>query len=363
MDSESPTESPSETPRQPYFFATDILQLALYPEDIGTPENANGNTNTTTTGTNTDIPPLGDPQSTTSTRNFQPLSAADRAEVSRLLDVYFPVMLPSPHPGIAAQMAALRIDVRKRAQLRNANPVEEIHNFFMELRPILNTEHIHYPNGIFGSLNPDGTPRTNTAMLNDPMDIDAWAYPHGEVEEDDEDDEDDDGELGHESILDRRRRIQAEAGGKKVARRPVEGDCTICFAPLMDESGFVGVENCERKLGSLAVSVNGGGNSIEAGGRYHVGVTGDAYDSDGADDSDGEDDEDDEDDEDEDEDEEEEYGDTEDEYDDSDDEYRGVVWCRAFCGTNYHSHCFIQWAHQFRRLRVVTCPSCRRGWA
>ncbi|KAL5339763.1 hypothetical protein BJX70DRAFT_363106 [Aspergillus crustosus] len=47
----------------------------------------------------------------------------------------------------------------------------------------------------------------------------------------------------------------------------------------------------------------------------------------------------------------------------------GLVWCKAFCGNNYHGECFRRWLREWRGMRVegtysgrVTCPSCRRRW-
>ncbi|KAL4883991.1 hypothetical protein BJY04DRAFT_215872 [Aspergillus karnatakaensis] len=47
----------------------------------------------------------------------------------------------------------------------------------------------------------------------------------------------------------------------------------------------------------------------------------------------------------------------------------GMVWCKAFCGVNYHKECFKGWALVFQEMRneekrfgPVTCPACRRAW-
>ncbi|PYI10714.1 hypothetical protein BO78DRAFT_305277 [Aspergillus sclerotiicarbonarius CBS 121057] len=38
-----------------------------------------------------------------------------------------------------------------------------------------------------------------------------------------------------------------------------------------------------------------------------------------------------------------------------------LVWCRAFCGTNYHRACMEQWIDTFD-AHEPTCPTCRNYW-
>ncbi|PWY80892.1 hypothetical protein BO94DRAFT_470351 [Aspergillus sclerotioniger CBS 115572] len=38
-----------------------------------------------------------------------------------------------------------------------------------------------------------------------------------------------------------------------------------------------------------------------------------------------------------------------------------LVWCRAFCGTNYHRACMEKWIETFE-VHEPTCPTCRNYW-
>jgi hypothetical protein len=126
-------------------------------------------------------------------------------------------------------------------------------------------------------------------------------------------------------------------------RRPIEGDCSICFNPLnvdrtpeqadfsvlMWETCWLRRENAESNENEQS---QGGDNEDEDDGKEHneEGEDEDSNDND----NDGNDDNDD-----------------------------GLVWCRASCGINYHFDCFKRWVPQFEYRRKVTCPSCRRRWS
>ncbi|GAQ40892.1 hypothetical protein AtubIFM55763_006853 [Aspergillus tubingensis] len=97
---------------------------------------------------------------------------------------------------------------------------------------------------------------------------------------------------------------------QRVKPRPVDGDCGICLLPYLDES-----MRCDM-----------------------------------SDDEGTEDDED-------------------DDWEEMDDEelagpdydHSLLVWCRGFCGTNYHRACLEQWLDTFDTLEP-TCPTCRNYW-
>lgn len=39
-----------------------------------------------------------------------------------------------------------------------------------------------------------------------------------------------------------------------------------------------------------------------------------------------------------------------------------LVWCRGYCGTNFHRRCMERWIDTFESDVCPTCPNCRREW-
>ncbi|OJJ69059.1 hypothetical protein ASPBRDRAFT_132444 [Aspergillus brasiliensis CBS 101740] len=102
---------------------------------------------------------------------------------------------------------------------------------------------------------------------------------------------------------------------QRVKPRPVDGDCGICLLPYLDES-----MRCDM-----------------------------------SDDGRTEDDEEDE------EDDAWEEMDVDEDLAGPDYDHGLLVWCRGFCGTNYHRACLEQWLDTFDTLEP-TCPTCRNYW-
>ncbi|RAL02660.1 uncharacterized protein BO80DRAFT_28421 [Aspergillus ibericus CBS 121593] len=102
---------------------------------------------------------------------------------------------------------------------------------------------------------------------------------------------------------------------RRVKPRPVDGDCGICLLPYLDERM-----------------------------RYEMSEDEEMEDVDDADD---------------------EEGAWEEMEDDDlagpDYDHDLLVWCRAFCGTNYHRACMEQWIDTFD-VHEPTCPTCRNYW-
>jgi hypothetical protein len=150
-------------------------------------------------------------------------------------------------------------------------------------------------------------------------------------------------EHGMESDMESEMESEMENDAPAAKRRPIEGDCSICFNPLSvdrtpEQADFSVLmwETCWLRRENAGSNENeqsqGGDNEDEDEGKEHneEGEDEDSNDND----NDGNDDNDD-----------------------------GLVWCRASCGINYHFDCFKRWVPQFEYRRKVTCPSCRRRWS
>ncbi|KAL4976443.1 hypothetical protein BDW66DRAFT_51741 [Aspergillus desertorum] len=275
--------------------------------------------------------PTSDNPTPTQTQIQQPISDSDRDAIFLLFHDCFPSRLPLPYAGFDDRIAALRADVHKRCYPRNLTIVEEVHQFFLELRSLLAV-----------SRNPQGTAsylrymdlhsqtQTQATVQVDEMDLDSDSENWPESRIDDE-------ELYQTSRLGARVTNGLPSSGKWVSRRPVEGVCTICFAPLEDDQNPSSLEECQRELKDFAIANNqpGGFHDDTDMDQDDVYFDEDDDDYDDNDERDGEDD---------------------------DSINGGLVWCRAFCGTNYHSQCFAQWIPQFKKRQDVSCPTCRRGW-
>ncbi|KAL5047722.1 hypothetical protein BDW71DRAFT_34341 [Aspergillus fruticulosus] len=306
------------TSNQEYFWSTDILLHALASQEHPDPTSNNP-----------------DPAQT---QTQQPISDSDKDAIFLLFHEYFPSRLPLPYAGFHDRIAALRSDVHKRCYPRNLTVVEEVHQFFLELRSLLAV-----------SRNSQGV----ASYLRD-MDLHSQTQTQATVQVG-EMDLDSDSENWPESRIDDEETYQAlrlgarvpnelPSSGKGVSRRPVEGDCTICFAPLDDDQNSSSPE-CQRELNDFAIANNEPDGLHDDTDTYEDDTYFDEDDDDYGD-SDDEDDEDDE----------------EDVEEDNDKASGGLVWCRAFCGTNYHFQCFAQWIPQFKKRQDVSCPTCRRGW-
>ncbi|KAL4781325.1 hypothetical protein BJX76DRAFT_360021 [Aspergillus varians] len=103
-------------------FSTPTLDHALSPfrrQPLDTPEAPNDDLTQTPSSQRTQI------------------SAGEYAEVHRLFCELFPPWWQAPSPGWEREVAALREDAHKRCRPRNLSCLEKIHQFFLELRPLV----------------------------------------------------------------------------------------------------------------------------------------------------------------------------------------------------------------------------------
>ncbi|KAL2871393.1 uncharacterized protein BJX67DRAFT_377171 [Aspergillus lucknowensis] len=204
--------------------------------------------------------------------------------------------------------AVLREEVHHACRGRGEGRMTEISEFYIRLRPlvsqIFSTERVLQGGRSYRTLSPFGEPVT--ARLNDMREVEMGGNSETE--------EDDDSEDNAEEVAGRNGDKSNVENWRRTRRRKVDGDCSICFEPLNHNSIPTQMEVCEQKLGN--VSLNGGKT-----GNHH----------------------------------------------DTDNEGVGgsLVWCKAFCGVNYHRECFDKWVSRCvmaRSMRSVTCPTCRRVW-
>ncbi|KAL6236721.1 hypothetical protein BDW75DRAFT_104421 [Aspergillus navahoensis] len=303
------------TSSQEYFRSTDILLHALASQEH--PDSTSNN------------------PAPAQTQTPQPISDSDKDAIFLLFHEYFPSRLPLPYAGFDDRIAALRADVHKRCYPRNLTIVEEVHQFFRELRSLLAVSRnsqgvVSYLRG----MDLHSLTETQATVQIDEMDLDSDSenWPESRIDE----------ETYQISRLGAHVPNELRGAGECVFRRPVEGDCTICFSPLEDDQNSSSLDECQRELMDFSIANNEPGGIHDDTDTYEE----DTYldeDDDGYGDSD---------------------DDEEDDQDKEDDENAngGLVWCRAFCGTNYHSQCFAQWILQFKKRQDVSCPTCRRGW-
>ncbi|KAL4995827.1 hypothetical protein BDV10DRAFT_123784 [Aspergillus recurvatus] len=302
------------TSNQEYFWSTDILLHALASQQHPDPTSNNP-----------------DPAET---QTQQPISNSDKDAIFLLFHEYFPSRLPLPYAGFDDRIAALRADVHKRCYPRNLTIVEEVHQFFLELRSLLAVS--RDSQGVANYLRDidlHSQMQTQATVQVDEMDLgsDSENWPESRI---------DDEETYQTPRLGARVPNDLSSSGNKVSRRPVEGDCTICFTSLENDQNSISLEDYQCELKHFAIANEAGSLHDDT----------DTYEDDHYLDADDDD-----------------YGDSdveeEEDDDDVDNNNNGVlVWCRAFCGTNYHSQCFAQWILQFKKRQDVSCPTCRRGW-
>ncbi|KAL4753522.1 hypothetical protein BDW72DRAFT_168625 [Aspergillus terricola var. indicus] len=293
-----------------YFWSSDILLHALASQEHPDPTSNNPN-------------PM-------QTQTQQPISDSDRDAIFLLFHDYFPSRLPLPYAGFDDRIAALRADVHKRCYPRNLTIVEEVHQFFLELRSLLSAS--RYSREVAGylrdmDLHSQAQAQTTVQVHEVDLDSDSENWPESRI---------DDEETYQTSRFRARMANESPSSGKRVSRRPVKGDCTICFAPLKNDQSSSSLEKYQRELKDFDFVNNE---------PCRLYPDSDIYEED-HDEGDNQ------------------YGDScdENEGDDDGDDRSGLVWCRAFCGTNYHSQCFAQWIPQFKKRQDVSCPTCRRGW-
>ncbi|KAL4818344.1 hypothetical protein BDW67DRAFT_16186 [Aspergillus spinulosporus] len=272
--------------------------------------------------------PTSDNPTPMQTQSQQPISDSDRDAILLLFHDYFPSRLPLPYAEFDDRIAALRADVHKRCYPRNLTIVEEVHQFFLELRSLLPVS--SYSQGVASYLrdvNLHSQAQAQATVQVDEVDLDSDSENWPESRIDDE-----------ETYQISRVCVENESPstGNRASRRPVKGDCTICFAPLINEQPSPSLKKDQRELKDFAFVNN------EPGGLHPDLVIYEDHHDEGDNQCGGSCDK--------------------EEGDDGDNDRSGLVWCRAFCGTNYHSHCFAQWIPQFKKRQDVSCPTCRRGW-
>ncbi|KAL4738576.1 hypothetical protein BDV11DRAFT_134574 [Aspergillus similis] len=300
------------TSDQEYFWSSDILLHALASQEHPDPTS------------NTPTPMQ------TRTRTQQPISDSDRDAIFLLFHDYFPSRLPLPYAGFDDRIAALRADVHKRCYPRNLTIVEEVHQFFLELRSLLSvSRHSQGVASYLRNMDLHSQAQAQATVHVDEVDLssDSENWPESRI---------DDEETYQASRLRARVPNESPGSGKRVSRRPVKGDCTICFAPLEADQTSLSLKGYQRELEDFAFVNN------EPGGLHPDPDIFEEYHQE----SDNH------------------YGDNcdEDERDEDGNDRSGLVWCRAFCGTNYHNQCFAQWIPQFKKRQDVSCPTCRRRW-
>jgi hypothetical protein len=266
------------------------------------------------------------------TQTQQPISDSDRDAIFLLFHDYFPSRLPLPSAGFDDRIAALRADVHKRYYPRNLTIVEEVLQFFLELRSLLSVStHSQGVASYLRDMDLHSQAQAQATVQVEEVDLnsDSENWPESQI---------DDEETYRASRWEARGSNESPSSDKRVSRRPVKGDCTICFAPLKNDQTSPSLKEHQSELKDFAFVNN------EPGGRD---LDPDPYIYEDHDDEGNN-----------------QYGDSsdEDEGDDAGNDNSGLVWCRAFCGTNYHSQCFAQWTPQFKKWQDVSCPTCRRRW-
>ncbi|KAL4763606.1 uncharacterized protein BDW70DRAFT_7705 [Aspergillus foveolatus] len=264
------------------------------------------------------------------TQTQQPISDSDRDAIFLLFHDYFPSRLPLPYAGFDDRIAALRADVHKRCYPRNLTIVEEVHQFFLELRSLLSvSRHSQGAASYLRDMDLHSQAQAQATVQVDEVDLnsDSENWPESRI---------DDEETYQTSRWEARQSNESPSTDKRVSRRPVKGDCTICFAPLKKDQTSPSLNEYQSEPKDFAFVDN------EPGGRDPDPDTYEDYYDEGNN----------------------QYGDSsdEDEGDDGGNDSSGLVWCRDFCGTNYHSQCFAQWIPQFKKRQDVSCPTCRRRW-
>ncbi|KAL4803259.1 hypothetical protein BDV18DRAFT_45295 [Aspergillus unguis] len=260
------------------------------------------------------------------------LTQGERTEVTRLFNEMFPLYWPIPPASFEAHVANLRLAIHKKCyQSWQMGYLEEVYQFFVELRPLvasfmpweeslrtswrnvrptppLNRAHVEeLPAMRMNRSGATGTFVSQTDLIDEMVSMEVARREMNSLN--DQNLHMADGT--EENVREHREHQPAEPyerdpraswtpedqtrwqtfanwsrSKNPSARRKVQGDCMICFEPLKNSSGKT--IPCQR------------------------------------------------------------------------DELK---WCRAFCGVNFHSDCFNQWAWQVgTSQRGVTCPSCRRPW-
>ncbi|KAL4945116.1 hypothetical protein BDV06DRAFT_55711 [Aspergillus oleicola] len=254
-------------------------------------------------------------------------------EIFRMHREMFPQWWPVPPPSFNQHVANVRDRVHRLCRPTNMNYLQEVHQFFLELRPAVmelmsndgfwtsgrnrRREHNHE------SMGPNirrqtraqaqSQPQTTRQIFETEMDIDS--------------------DFGMETegmaagimrqSLPAFRTVPAGRSSRwvKGQRRRIEGDCTICLSPL-------------RRVNESQIRYkppNSIGKGCRPGGVDHPRANG--------------------------------ILETHCPCSDDEDlsEYE-IVWCRAFCGTNYHFECMDEWMEYSLMGARVTCPTCRRPW-
>ncbi|KAL4794413.1 hypothetical protein BDV19DRAFT_194943 [Aspergillus venezuelensis] len=263
-----------------------------------------------------------------------------REEVFELHARLFPQWWNVPPPNFNQHVANVRERVHR--SFRNAGYLNEVHRFFLEIRPLVRDMN---PNNDFWTTGQDEPP--NNGSQNSINSVPrymtrarAQSQPQQQTQQqpqttvqvyETELDIDSDSDMESEvmaavtrrQILSTSRTVPGGQSGRREQgqRRQVEGDCTICLNPLVRMS----VSQIHHKApNSIGKGCRPGGIDHPPGGKLE---THSPYSDDEGDDQ-GEDE---------------------------------IVWCRAFCGTNYHFDCIDEWLDQSINVRA-TCPTCRRPW-
>ncbi|KAL4954022.1 hypothetical protein BDW69DRAFT_146452 [Aspergillus filifer] len=261
-------------------------------------------------------------------------------EVFELHNRLFPQWWKVPPPNFNQHVA----DVRERVHrsYRIAGYLNEIHQFFLEIRPLVRDMN---PNNEFWTTGRDerpdhGTQESINSVPRYQTRARAQSQPQTQTQQQPqttvqvyETEMDIDGGSDMESEgtaagtmrqnLPASRTVPGGQSGRwgQGQRRQVEGDCTICLNPLARMGGGL-IQY--RPPNSIGKGCRPGGIDNSPTGKLET----HSPCSDDEDDDLGEDE---------------------------------IVWCRAFCGTNYHLDCIEEWLDQFIYGRA-TCPTCRRPW-
>ncbi|KAL4967417.1 uncharacterized protein BDV14DRAFT_31461 [Aspergillus stella-maris] len=252
----------------------------------------------------------------------------------------FPQWWKVPPPNFNQHVTDVRESVHR--SFRNAGYLNEIHQFFLMIRPLVRDMN---PDNEFWTTGRDERPDNETqesmnsvpryltrARVQSQPPQQTQQQPQStvqiyETEMDIDSDSDMESEImaavTRRQILSTSRTVPGRQPGRwgQVQRRQVEGDCTICLNPLVRMGGS---QIHHKPPNSIGKGCLPGGIDHPPRGKLETHCPC-----------------------------------SDDEVDDLEEDE--IVWCRAFCGTNYHFDCIDEWLDQSINVRA-SCPTCRRPW-